>query len=226
MLVYTLPGPRTTRSAISDRLEGLGQRRRPGRRRARRADGRRSVAVIGDSPAHPLAALQLGVQHDALERRRQHPAAHFEHARRLLHGALEVAGHLGQGGHEEVAEAVALQAAVSGKRYWNRRLMSDSSSARATRQLRMSPGGSTPMPLRSRPELPPSSATVTTAVRLLVCCLRPLSSAAKPLPRRWPRSAGHEPGGPPRGSRSPSRGSSARSAPRRAHPRQAPARPA
>ena len=41
---------------------------------------------------------------------------------------------------------------------------SDSSSARATRQLRMSPGGSTPRSRRRRPDEPPSSATVTIAV--------------------------------------------------------------
>ena len=46
----------------------------------------------------------------------------------------------------------------------------------------MSPGGSTPMSRRSRPELPPSSATVTTAVRLLVSSFRPPSSAARPVP--------------------------------------------
>ena len=39
-----------------------------------------------------------------------------------------------------------------------------------------------PMSRRSRPELPPSSAIVTTAVRLLVCALRPRSRAARPLP--------------------------------------------
>ena len=70
----------------------------------------------------------------------------------------------------------------SGKRYWKSRLIMDSSSASATRQLRRSPGGGMPMSRRSRPELPPSSAIVTTAVRLLVCDLSPRSRAARPLP--------------------------------------------
>ena len=52
------------------------------------------------------------------------------------------------------------------KRYWNSRVSRGSSVARAARQLRMSPGGSTPSSRRSTPELPPSSATVTMAVRL------------------------------------------------------------
>ena len=38
------------------------------------------------------------------------------------------------------------------------------------------------MSRRSRPELPPSSAIVTTAVRLLVWAFRPRSRAASPLP--------------------------------------------
>jgi len=39
-----------------------------------------------------------------------------------------------------------------------------------------------PRSRRSSPELPPSSAIVTTAVRLLVWTFRPRSSAARPLP--------------------------------------------
>src|SRR3954453_5760401 len=54
-------------------------------------------------------------------------------------------------------------------------------------QLRMSPGGSTPSSLRSRPEEPPSSVTVTTPVSwrrrsVPTWCLRPRSSADKPVP--------------------------------------------
>src|SRR6476660_6377072 len=51
-----------------------------------------------------------------------------------------------------------------GKRYWKRRARRSSSSARATMQLRMSPGGRPPNSCRSRPEEPPSSVTVTTPV--------------------------------------------------------------
>ena len=54
------------------------------------------------------------------------------------------------------------------KRYWNNRVSRGSSRARAARQLRMSPGGCTPSSRRSTPLLPPSSATVTMAVRLLL----------------------------------------------------------
>ena len=58
-------------------------------------------------------------------------------------------------------------------------------------QLRMSPGGRTSNSRRNRPELPPSSVTVTMAVMSRaatagsVCrakCFRPCSSAERPLP--------------------------------------------
>ena len=49
-------------------------------------------------------------------------------------------------------------------------------------QLRMSPIGGIPSSSRSLPDEPPSSATVTTAVRLLVCSLRPRSSVERPVP--------------------------------------------
>ena len=65
------------------------------------------------------------------------------------------------------------ESSPAAKRCWNSRPISDSSSARATRQLRMSPGGSTPSSRRSRPDEPPSSATVTIAVMSRGRRLRP-----------------------------------------------------
>ncbi len=70
----------------------------------------------------------------------------------------------------------------SGYLYSKRRAIRGSESASATRQLRISPGGSTPISFLSLPELPPSSATVTMAVRFPVDSLRPLSSVDKPVP--------------------------------------------
>ena len=60
--------------------------------------------------------------------------------------------------------------------------MAGSASARAAMQLRMSPIGGMPSSSRSLPDDPPSSATVTTAVMLLVCSLRPRSSTDRPVP--------------------------------------------
>src|SRR5438445_7187662 len=70
-----------------------------------------------------------------------------------------------------------------------------SSSETATRQLRTSPGGSMPSSRRKRPLEPPSSLTVTSAVRSemktpsgwasparTVYCLRPLSKVERPVP--------------------------------------------
>ena len=57
-----------------------------------------------------------------------------------------------------------------------------SASASAAMQLRMSPTGGTPSSSRSLPDEPPSSATVTTAVMLLLTSLRPRSSVDRPVP--------------------------------------------
>src|SRR5215210_4355493 len=54
--------------------------------------------------------------------------------------------------------------------------------ARATRQFLTSPGGATPSSWRSLPLDPPSSATVTTAVRSPTLSLNPLSNTGNPVP--------------------------------------------
>ena len=60
--------------------------------------------------------------------------------------------------------------------------MSPSLSARATKQLRRSPGAMISRSCRIRPVEPPSSATVTTAVRLYVLALRPRNMTDRPVP--------------------------------------------
>src|SRR3972149_7005305 len=60
--------------------------------------------------------------------------------------------------------------------------MSDWASARAAMQFRMSPTGGIPSSSRSAPDEPPSSATVTIAVMLLVCSFIPRNSAERPVP--------------------------------------------
>ena len=64
----------------------------------------------------------------------------------------------------------------SEKRYWKSFVTSGSASASAAMQARTSPGGRTPSSRRRTPEEPPSSATVTMAVRLPVYSLRPRRS--------------------------------------------------
>jgi len=70
----------------------------------------------------------------------------------------------------------------SANRCWNSLPISDSSSASATRQLRMSPGGRIPSSRRRRPDEPPSSATVTTAVRSTGASLSPRNNDDRPVP--------------------------------------------
>ena len=60
--------------------------------------------------------------------------------------------------------------------------MVGSASASAAMQLRMSPIGGMPSSSRSLPDEPPSSATVTMAVMLLVTSFRPRSSVDRPVP--------------------------------------------
>ena len=68
------------------------------------------------------------------------------------------------------------------KRYCISLSINGSASERATRQLRASPGGGISSSRRSCPELPPSSATVTTAVIWRVLAFKPRSSVARPVP--------------------------------------------
>ena len=60
--------------------------------------------------------------------------------------------------------------------------MMGSTLARASMQWRMSPGGGMPMSRRSTPDPPPSSATVTTAVRFRVYFFKPRSMVDSPVP--------------------------------------------
>ncbi len=68
------------------------------------------------------------------------------------------------------------------KRYCIRWVIKASSLERAAMLLRKSPGGSTPSSSRKRPLLPPSSATVTMAVMLLVYSRSPRSKLGIPVP--------------------------------------------
>ena len=68
------------------------------------------------------------------------------------------------------------------KRYCMIRSIKGSRSAKATRQLRRSPGGKIPISFRSLPEDPPSSPTVTTAVQLFVIYFIPRSRVESPVP--------------------------------------------
>ena len=82
------------------------------------------------------------------------------------HRLQEVALELGERGDEQVAHRVARQAPARRRSGTGtpRSELAPLPPASATRQLRMSPGGSTPRERRSRPELPPSSLMATTAV--------------------------------------------------------------
>ena len=84
----------------------------------------------------------------------------------------------------------------SPKRYWSSSPIAGSVSASATRQLRMSPTAGMPSCSRRRPVEPPSSATVTTAVRfarVLLEAAEERRQAGAAADRDDPRAAGEEP---------------------------------
>ena len=150
------------------------------------------------------AVAQAGVEGERRRGHRQDLAADGEDPVQLPQALLEVAAlDRGHRRDEQVADGVAAQPGMRvgtgrrsrGNRYWSSSFMSGSASASAAMQLRMSPTGGMPSSWRRTPDDPPSSATVTTAVRLLVCSLRPRRSGGQPGPaadRHDPGAAGEE----------------------------------
>jgi len=95
--------------------------------------------------------------------RRKNASANGEDFTADPDGFSEISGDVSERGKEEIAEIVSDEAASRMKAIL-KQPSSASSFDSATMQLRMSPGGSTRFSRRSRPELPPSSVTVTIAV--------------------------------------------------------------
>ena len=160
------PRPRRCRAVcvISDWPSTTVPSRRPGVEDQRRRGGRHDLAADGEDAVHPADAL---LEVAALERGHR---GEQEVARRR--GRRAVRPPRGASVRRAVREAVLRGAAP----------MSGSASARAAMQLRMSPTGGIPSSSRRTPDEPPSSATVTIAVRLLVCSLRPRRSVDRPVP--------------------------------------------
>ena len=193
MLVNRLPGPRTMTSASAIAASASSR----GRDVRRASSQTRSIPVVRGDPAtgrRPRVPSRSRAWRMTRRRRDRHDlAAHGEDPVHLADALLEVAALDGrQGRDQQVADGVAAEARRAGiDRSRSRppgsgtgaaRPISGSASASATMQLRMSPTAGTPSCSRSSPDEPPSSATVTTAVRLLVCSLRPRSRVERPVP--------------------------------------------
>ncbi len=179
--VYRLPGPSTTRSALAMAETACG-RARGGSGVSHTRRGSRSAAVTALSPLtrpppSSCACSTTSSRVDGSTRPRTLSTCVDSCTASSKSPVTSVSAAM-----KRLPKLWPCSPPSSGNRYLKSRLMTDSSSASATRQLRRSPGGGMPMCRRSRPELPPSSAMVTTAVRLLVCALSPRSSAARPLP--------------------------------------------
>ena len=160
------PGRRTTWSA-------LRRSPPPPRRRRRASAGTSSTRRMPRAVLHRDLALDsgrvrprsdLGLQHHGLGGGRAAPDRPRSRRRPgLVEGGGEVAERLGEPDEHQVAERVAVEVA-GGEAVLERVRPHASSSASATRHRRRSPGGGTPRSRRSRPDEPPSSATLTTAV--------------------------------------------------------------
>ena len=180
-LVYRLPGPSTTRSARAIAATACGTPRgASGVSHTRR--GSRSAAVMVLSPVTwpPSSSCACSTTSSSVDGSTRPRTLSTCVASRTACSKSPVTSE--SAAMKRLPKLCPCRPPPSGNRYLKSWLIIDSSSASATRQLRRSPGGGMPMSRRSRPELPPSSAMVTTAVRLLVCDLRPRSRAARPLP--------------------------------------------
>ena len=145
------------------------------------AGGCRAPASIVRLALEHRAIRQLGMQRDRLARDRHDAAAHGENAVRLAHALLEVAGDVRQRGDEQVAKGVAGEVPVVIRCPWEIGMEQAASwRARRRRARRCTcgcrPWAAMPISVRSLPDEPPSSATVTTAVMLLVTSFSPRNS--------------------------------------------------
>jgi hypothetical protein len=103
-------------------------------------------------------------EREALRGRRIHAALDPQEPPGLLDPFAEAAGHVGERAMMMFPTEWSRSSTPTSKR-WLKTSASRRRPASATRQLRTSPGGAIPSSCRSRPLDPPSSATVTTAVR-------------------------------------------------------------
>jgi len=111
------------------------------------------------------AVFERGDQMHVRERGRKDASANGQHFAADADGFGEIAGDMRERGQKKIAEIVADETASRMKTILEETARRASSFERATMQLRMSPGGRMRFSRRKRPELPPSSVTVTMAAR-------------------------------------------------------------
>ena len=123
-----------------DRGDRVGRRRRVGGHELDPAD-RPALFATATWPSISRRPLDVGLQHDRLGRRRQHPARRRRsEPAGLVERGGEVAERLGEPDEHEVAERVAVELAVARSGARTRPATRRSSSASATRHRRRSPG--------------------------------------------------------------------------------------
>ncbi len=206
-LVNRLPGPMTmsSASAIARSASSVGWTSSGVTHTRSTRLVLRDPALAGDLGA----VVEPRVEREHGARRRHDPAAHREHAVHLAHRLLEVAllelrpgpraagcRRRGRRGPPAASPGLARRgrraatdrsgASTAARRPGSGTGAGGPSAARRRRAPRCScgcrPTAGIPSSVRSTPDEPPSSATVTTAVRFDVCSLRPRSSVERPVP--------------------------------------------
>ena len=178
-------GPPGRRRAMAATRVGVRRRRRPGTS-STRADAARAGRRPRPGP-RPARRRRRPSARPARCVAGQHPADRAEQAAGLVERGGEVAERLGEADEHEVAERVALELAAA-EAVLERRRPRRCRRRRARRgTARMSPGGGTPRSRRSRPDEPPSSATLTTAVTVARVAARSRAARSRGRARRRAR---------------------------------------
>ena len=110
-LVNSEPGPSVIRSALRDGVQRSAIGRHLAGVQANAADARR-LWLMRVSPATSVPSSRVGFQRHVGGGGGIDPAADVEHFGGLAHGILEVAHDVGEGGQEEIAEAVPVETAA------------------------------------------------------------------------------------------------------------------
>src|SRR6266850_2421730 len=212
MLVYSEPGPRRIRSAclMASITSGRGRTRR-GESLILFIGARLAVMRVSPWTVRPFSSVPTRWTFESVEGKMRPRMARTLLLTRMASVKSPVT--CVSAARKRLPKLWPTRPRPAWKRYWKRRARRASSFESATMQLRMSPGGRMRFSRRKRPELPPSSVTVTMAARsamgrsVLACSsvrrmtssLRPRRSVERPVPpprattrKPWDRIFGFE----------------------------------
>ena len=162
--VYSEPGPTVIRSARSMASSVSGSGAGVGRVERQLHDAPAAGGDVGLA-AHQRAVVHVRHQRGVGGGGRIDAAARGQNLRGQLHGLGKVAGDLGERGHKQVAEVVALERIAAAEAMGEQPRQQILFLAEGDHAVAQVAGGQHLKSWRSRPDEPPSSVTVTTAAR-------------------------------------------------------------